>query len=93
MESLEAASRIEHLHVYWGAKECLYKAYGRRQLDFKGHIHIDPFAYDLSKGYFTGQVKKEAFVGHFELYYEKIDDYMLVYALELDATNPSSTTV
>lgn len=82
LASLEEASRLEHLHVYWGAKECLYKAYGRRQLDFRAHIHIDPFAYDLQNGRCTGKVQKDAYECFFELYYEMIEDFMLVYALE-----------
>ncbi len=82
LASLQAATRLEHLHVYWGAKECLYKAYGRRQLDFREHLKIDPFDYDLSKGTFTGRVEKGEYLSFFELYYERIEDFILVYALE-----------
>ncbi len=31
------------LAVYWCAKECLYKLYGKRQLTFREHLYIDPF--------------------------------------------------
>ncbi|NJN77515.1 MAG: 4'-phosphopantetheinyl transferase superfamily protein, partial [Saprospiraceae bacterium] len=27
-ESLDVKKHLEHLHIYWGAKEALYKAYG-----------------------------------------------------------------
>lgn len=81
-ESLEPSTRLEHLHVYWGAKEALYKAYGRRQLDFKQHIFIEPFAYDVSLGQCKGYVKKEDFYQTFDLTYERIDDYILVSAME-----------
>ena len=81
-ESLEANTRLEHLHVYWGAKECLYKAYGRKELDFREHIFIEPFVYDLEKGRCTGRVEKGKHVSWYQLYYEKIEDFMLVYALE-----------
>lgn len=82
MASLDPATRIEHLHVYWGAKESLYKAYGRKKLEFIEHIRIDPFSYDLDKGTCTGVVKKGDFESFFKLYYEKIEDFILVYALE-----------
>lgn len=82
MESLEAASRLEHLHVYWGAKEALYKAYGRKKLDFKGHIFIEPFAYDVTLGQCRGYVQKEDFLQHFQLTYEQIEDYILVAGME-----------
>lgn len=38
-----AAGRADRLAVYWCAKECLYKLYGKRQLTFREHLHIDPF--------------------------------------------------
>ena len=82
LDSLETASRLEHLHVYWGAKEALYKAYGRRRLDFREHIILEPFAYELEKGRCRGTVKKEDFQRNFRIFYEKIDNYVLVYALE-----------
>ena len=43
MENINPLRKISFYHVYWGAKECLYKAYGRRKLDFKNHILIHPF--------------------------------------------------
>lgn len=80
--SLQLGSRQEHLHVYWGAKEAIYKAYGRKELDFSKHILIDPFEYDLSNGSFKGRIKKGDFQQHFQLYYEQMGAFMLVYALE-----------
>ena len=43
LESLEEKTRLEHLHVYWCAKEAVYKAYGKRALDFRKNIWIEPF--------------------------------------------------
>lgn len=83
IESLEDESKVEHLHVYWGAKEALYKAYGRRQLDFCSHILIDPFPYNSEGGTFTGQVIKEGFGARYKLWYRLIGKYMLVYAVEV----------
>ncbi len=82
MESLEAASALEHLHVYWGAKEALYKAYGRKKLDFKEHIFIRPFSFSLKTGGCTGSVKKGKSQKHFSIFYEKKGDFILVWAVE-----------
>ncbi|MCI5081512.1 MAG: 4'-phosphopantetheinyl transferase superfamily protein, partial [Saprospiraceae bacterium] len=79
-ESLSEATKIEHLHVYWGAKEALYKAYGRRQLDFCQHILIKPFAFRQMQGEFRGSVQKGDFEKHYFLRYEQIEDQILVYA-------------
>ena len=81
-DSLEEATRIEHLHVYWGAKEALYKAYGRRELDFKKHIFIHPFTYDLTNGMCTGYVEKGDYKKDFKIHYERIEDYILVWGVE-----------
>lgn len=82
MESLEERTRLEHLHVYWGAKEALYKAYGRRELDFRKHIHIEPFSYDLENGFCSGQVLKGDFEARYQIWYERRGDFILVWAIE-----------
>jgi len=79
---LQPDTRIEHLHVYWGAKEALYKAYGRRELDFTANILIEPFEFNLENGFCRGRVVKENFDVWFDLYYQQIKDFILVYALE-----------
>lgn len=82
IESVKSDSRLEHLHVYWGAKEALYKAYGRRQLDFRKHIFVEPFTFDLDIGKCKGFVEKDNYHLDFELYYEQIEEYILVYGTE-----------
>ncbi len=82
LDSLQNERRIEHLHVYWGAKEALYKAYGRRELDFCKHILVEPFPFDLENGKSKGQVIKDDFAADFDLHYQQIEDFILVYALQ-----------
>ncbi len=81
LASLQDTTRIEHLHVYWGAKESLYKAYGRRELHFSQHIFIEPFTFDLQRGYCRGHIVKENYEESFDLHYQQIEDFILVYAL------------
>ena len=78
--SLQPATRLEHLHVYWGAKEALYKAYGRRQLDFRDHLFVQPFDYRATGGQTTGAVVKDDLLLEFTVAYERIGDTVLVTA-------------
>lgn len=80
--SLSITHRLLHLHVYWGAKEALYKAYGRRELDFRAHIAIAPFHFDPEGGSFSGKVEKEGFFAQYDLRYEVVEGYVLVYGVE-----------
>lgn len=82
LANIDPAFRMEHLHVYWCAKEALYKAYGRRELVFTEHLEVDPFPFFPQEGPFTGRIKKEGSVLEMNLWYEHFQDYILVYALE-----------
>ena len=73
--------RIEHLHVCWCAKEALYKAYGKREIDFCTHLLLDPFVYAPTGGECKGRVIKGDFAAEFELRYVMIEDCMLVTAM------------
>ena len=42
-EIAHAANNPNRLAVYWCAKEALYKLYGKRQLTFREHLHVEPF--------------------------------------------------
>jgi 4'-phosphopantetheinyl transferase len=80
--SLSEDNRLEHLHVYWGAKEALYKAFGKGELDFKKNILIKPFFYAHTEGVLYGSIETEDLKMDFTLYYKKIENYILVYAIE-----------
>jgi len=54
-EIAHAAGLPERLAVYWCAKESLYKLYGKRQLTFREHLHIDPFTDGATQ--LTGHVR------------------------------------
>lgn len=54
-EITHAAGDLSRLAVYWCAKEALYKLYGKRQLTFRDHLHIEPFSDGMSQ--LTGYVR------------------------------------
>lgn len=41
---------LEALHILWGAKEAVYKSYGKRGLIFKSDMEVLPFPYPAQKG-------------------------------------------
>ncbi len=81
--SLQAAHRLEHIHVYWGAKESLYKAYGRRKLDFLENMIVTPFEFRPEGGETTGLVIKDDEKLEFRVHYEMMDNYILVYTVQI----------
>lgn len=60
------------LHVFWTAKESLYKAYGLKALDFRAHLRVEPFAWKDNRGATRGWVKKNDFRQAYRLAFEKI---------------------
>jgi len=74
---------ILYLHAIWGAKECMYKAYGRRRLDFRRDMKIKPFVFDAEGFYFEGSVQKDNYFKRFTLFCKQIDTLILVYAIEI----------
>ncbi|MDR2810922.1 MAG: 4'-phosphopantetheinyl transferase superfamily protein [Tannerellaceae bacterium] len=45
---IDAQHETEHLLLCWCAKETLFKLMGAREVDFRTHLHIQPFAYKAS---------------------------------------------
>ena len=72
----------DYQHILWGAKESLYKAYGRRKVDFKCNLKISPFVYKKEGSIISGWVDMPDYQGEFDIYYQKISEYYLVYCIE-----------
>jgi 4'-phosphopantetheinyl transferase len=53
-EIADANAQPDRLAVYWCAKEAMYKLYGKRQLTFREHLLVEPFASGAT--YLTGHV-------------------------------------
>lgn len=85
MRDTESASindddKMYHLLAYWGAKESLYKIHGEKCLNFKDHLMVDPFDFS-DKGKSKGHILTDGKIRTYNIHYEKIQDFMLVYAL------------
>ncbi len=73
-EGLNASEFIEKLTIVWGAKESLYKLYGKKHLAFKD-INIEDF--DLQSMNTKGYIAENSYT----IYYFKIEDFICVYVL------------
>ncbi len=80
-----------HWHIYWCAKESLYKAYGKRGLNFKNEIKINPFDIvpeDKENPFLIteGSIDVENFNKKFSIYFNTLHNnserFALVIALE-----------
>ncbi|MCX6244787.1 MAG: 4'-phosphopantetheinyl transferase superfamily protein [Bacteroidetes bacterium] len=82
-QQIGEANRLEKLYVAWGAKESLYKIYGRPEVEFQRDIFIEPFDY-LCKGNgrCCGRMKTPEGEESYTVFYERIAGYMLVYAMK-----------
>ena len=72
---------IQQLTVIWGAKESLYKIYPYGGLTFKNDIDINSF--QISDGKTTGYIKVKNWNKNYEILYDQLDGFTLVYAIPL----------
>ena len=70
---------VPYYHVFWGAKESMYKAYGEKELDFRKHMHVYPFRIYHKQTNFSGYINKSKLYQAYNLHYENIKENYLVY--------------
>jgi 4'-phosphopantetheinyl transferase len=68
-----------YYYIIWGAKEVLFKIYGRGELLFKEHLLTEPFALNDS-GTLTGNIKKGTVSKTFQISYLFMADLLLTYS-------------
>jgi phosphopantetheinyl transferase len=82
INTTEGIHKNEILTILWGAKEALYKSYGKGELSFIDNLKIEPFEYS-PKGETKGSVIIDGEVYYHQIFFEKLNDYMLVYSIEV----------
>jgi len=78
LEYINAANQIDYLHIIWGAKEAMFKQYGKGEVLFKEHIFVHPFQIEKS-GSITVSFNKQPLTQTVNFDYQCNDDYYLVY--------------
>ncbi len=73
----EAGCSVEELHVYWSAKEALFKYAGNVQLNLKDHFSIAPFSLSTC-GKLSARISGGAETGQAVLSYWLEQGYILV---------------
>ncbi|RLD65753.1 MAG: hypothetical protein DRI95_07970 [Bacteroidetes bacterium] len=68
LKAIDIKNQLLHMYAYWGAKETIYKIYGRKALDFKKSIRIEPFKIE-KEGKIIAHLKKEKITSVFHLDY------------------------
>jgi phosphopantetheinyl transferase len=76
---LKNITTAEHLTLYWGAKEALYKYYGKKEVLFIEHLFIKDFS--PKKNTFKGEINRQDLKVTVPMQYEIIEDYILTYTL------------
>lgn len=74
---------IIYHHIIWGAKECLFKAYGKGTVDFRKDLYVHDIAPSIEGYHAIGQIKKQDYQKSFRLNIEVFQEYILVYAIEI----------
>jgi phosphopantetheinyl transferase len=72
-------------HLFWGAKEALYKVYGLKNLDFRQHIFVKNVDIKANTegvffGFAEGEILKENYHKKFILKFQKFENHLLVWA-------------
>ena len=69
---------VSKLTIVWGAKESLYKIYGKKKLRFIHHIYIEDFLFTDTKT--TGVIKYEGHVSTHSIHFLEFEGFTCVYA-------------
>jgi len=75
---------LDYYHVFWGAKESMYKAYGLKELEFKDHMYLFPFSFYSNKIEIKGWVDKEQLHQDYDISVEKLAGAYLIYCIMTD---------
>ena len=79
---IDSGHKLSHMHIIWGAKESMYKGYGKKELRFKENMCVLPYQIGSGTTKFKGNVTKDNILENYNLKTRSIDDYILVYAIK-----------
>jgi phosphopantetheinyl transferase len=80
---IPVGKELEMLHIFWGIKESVFKAYGIGGIDYKEQIKIQPFAYQDFSGEFKAFLIKERLTIMYKGNYHFLPDgYVSIYLFE-----------
>ena len=80
LEDLSEEQQIRKATVVWGIKESIFKIKNEKGISFPDHIFENPFL--LSDKRATAQLSFNNLIESFNIFFEEIENYTLVYAFE-----------
>lgn len=69
---------ISKLTIVWGAKESLYKIFGKKKLRFLEHIYIEDFKFEDEKT--TGEIRYKNETDSYNVHFLEFEGFTCVYA-------------
>ncbi|WP_275315426.1 4'-phosphopantetheinyl transferase family protein [Tenacibaculum bernardetii] len=69
---------VSKLTVVWGAKESLYKIYGKKKLLFLDNIYIEDFSFETNET--SGKILYEGVTDEYKIYFLETEGFTCVYA-------------
>ncbi len=72
---------VKQMYVIWTGKEALYKLYGKKQLNFRDHMHFEKFELG-SPAQVRAHLEKNDWRKSFLVTFEELDGYMMAYSIE-----------
>lgn len=79
---LKKAHEILQMHLIWSAKEAMYKAFGRRQIDFREHLYVDFGNFHPEQQQAEALLKTAEIEMLFDLEFRIYDEMVLVACVE-----------
>ena len=69
---------VSKLTIVWGAKESLYKIYGKKKLLFLDNIYIEDFSFETNET--TGKILYEGETSEYDIHFLEMEGFTCVYA-------------
>jgi phosphopantetheinyl transferase len=69
---------VSKLTIVWGAKESLYKIYGKKKLLFLNNIYIEDFSFETNET--TGKILYEGVTNEYKIHFLETEGFTCVYA-------------
>lgn len=78
MQHLDSEMETTHILLHWSAKETIFKALHREEVNFKHDLHISPFALSLS-GQFDAMETRTLAHNKYVVNYQVTDNYVVTF--------------
>lgn len=79
-EFIDSSKKVVHQLLHWSAKETLFKIMEEDEIDFREHLHIQPFT-PKESGVFEAFESKTEQQTRFQIHYEVLPDAVLTWVV------------